>query len=179
MGLVGGGAVPAAAAPRQDPTATTALDPTATTAPTATGLAPTTTAAVTTTTAAAGGPDTDKVAEEDRKIWLVVGGLVAVAIALLLLTIRYWRHTKPVPLDAAPVAADDAAAPSGRRGRRGERGRHSRRAVAGADHATADEGWEPRGTGEHQRTEAPSAATSSRPTAEQRAAAYAAATRQR
>lgn len=32
---------------------------------------------------------------EERKVWAVVGGLVAVAVALSALTIRYWIHTRP------------------------------------------------------------------------------------
>lgn len=36
-------------------------------------------------------------ASEDRKIWAVVGGLVFVALALTVLTFRYWRQTRPAP----------------------------------------------------------------------------------
>lgn len=32
---------------------------------------------------------------EERKVWAVVGGLVAVAVALSALTVRYWFHTRP------------------------------------------------------------------------------------
>ena len=38
---------------------------------------------------------------ESRKVAAVILGLVVVALALLLLTIRYWRVTKPLPADAA------------------------------------------------------------------------------
>jgi hypothetical protein len=88
---------------------------------------------------------------ESRKIVAIIGGLVFVALALLLLTIRYWRVTRPVPVDAAmpePVPVLDpvfvvepdrvsipasSAVPA---------------SVAAADHRP-DATWEPRGTGEH------------------------------
>lgn len=55
-------------------------------------------------------------AAEDRKIWAVVGGLVAVAVALTLLTVRYWRQTRPI--------GSGTAAPAGRsRRRRGAAGK--------------------------------------------------------
>ena len=34
-------------------------------------------------------------AAEDRKIWAVIGGLLLVALALTVLTVRYWRNTRP------------------------------------------------------------------------------------
>lgn len=51
-----------------------------------------------------GGPGSAEVDAENRRIWAVVGALVAVAIALTWLTVRYWRHTKPrpVPTPAGP-----------------------------------------------------------------------------
>jgi hypothetical protein len=33
--------------------------------------------------------------DANEKVWIIVGGLVAVALLLLVLTIIYWRHTKP------------------------------------------------------------------------------------
>lgn len=116
-----------------------------------------------------------EVAAENRRIWLVVGGLVLVAIALMLVTIRYWRQTRPVAVTADledhPVEAEDESD----RGRR--EGRRSRRSVAGADHATADSTWEPRGTGEHDRIDPAPAIHRARITADQRRAAYEAARR--
>ncbi|QXC61593.1 hypothetical protein KSP35_01720 [Aquihabitans sp. G128] len=167
-------AAPAApAAPTQDPSATTTLLVTTTTAPgIATTAAPTTAAgAGETTTTAAPATSSPSAASENRKIWLVVGGLVAVALALMVLTLRYWRQTKPVPIEE-PIPATSSA---DRKAKRGEHGRHSRRAVAGADHAGADDEWEPRGTGEHDRIEASPATRTVRPSADQRAAAYRAA----
>lgn len=152
---------PAAARPRQDPT---------------------TTVAPTEADGAAEAAGSQRVADENRKIWLVVVGLVVVAVALSLLTFRYWRQTRPrAPVDPAdaddevlvtsddaePSAAGDAAdeVPTSAAGRR------SRRAVAGADHAAVDEGWEPRGTGEHDRVEVAPADRLPRPSRDQRAAA--------
>lgn len=119
----------------------------------------------------------DEVAEENRRIWLVVGGLVIVAIGLLLVTIRYWRQTKPVaaqvePEPPAEMIDDD---PTSERDR--TPGRRSRRSVAGADHATADSGWKPRGTGEHERIEPVVANQRARINTDQRRAAYEAARR--
>lgn len=126
--------------------------------------------AVTAVEPVADGSDRSAVDAENRRIWLVVGGLVAVALALAALTIRYWFHTRPV-LVAEPLAN----ASSG--GRRERGGRRSRRAVAGADHAAADESWEPRGTGEFERVVVAPVARQTRPTADQRRAAYEAARR--
>ena len=33
--------------------------------------------------------------DANEKVWIIVGALVAVAVLLLVLTIIYWRHTKP------------------------------------------------------------------------------------
>lgn len=230
------GATPASARSAQDPGDTTPGEATSTTVAGFTTELPATTVAPETDptadpaadTAGSTGTGSRRVADENRKIWAVVGGLVLVAIALSLLTIRYWRKTKPVPpttglmlptdaalavalastpedgepgspaapaLDAAaepeePVpaaawvphddlasdAADDtapvpvveAAAPEPD----AEPGA-ARRAVAGADHATADEAWEPRGTGEHQRVVVASTARANRLSPEQRAALFA------
>ena len=162
---------------------------------------------------------------EDRKILGVVGGLVVVALALTLLTIRYWRQTKPVrpPVEppsparhlvggagvssiavpattdaepvlvvgaseatavhdlspevelptpsrppATPAAAPAATAASARASRPATAppeslDRRSRRAVAGADHRSADDDWNPRGTGENERVEVTTAPRGSRP----------------
>ena len=125
---------------------------------------------------------------ENRRILLIVLGLVAVAIAITLLTLRYWRQTKPVPVAVEDVFAGDVdgdghsdpapAAPTPDDGAYSELfepvvvpARHSRRAVAGADHAGADDLWVPRGTGEHDRVEVSEAPVISKPTASQRAAA--------
>lgn len=233
------GTAPAAARPAQDPGATSVpIDASSTTSP-----------AFTTTTVAAVpaeepvAPEADdagtvgtsgrRVADENRKIWGVVAGLVLVAIALSLLTIRYWRKTRPVPPTTGLMLPTDAALavalastpepstpePSTREASgeasagdgpapepSGEQtpgvsivgGVHddpvydagndtapvpvvdapdaepasARRAVAGADHATADEAWEPRGTGEHERVVVP-AVRATRLSAEQRAALFA------
>lgn len=121
----------------------------------------------------------EEVAAENRRIWLVVGGLVVVAIALMLVTIRYWRQTRPVAVTAEPedrpVEAEAEVEAESDRGRR--EGRRSRRSVAGADHATADSAWEPRGTGEHDRIDPAPAVRRARISSEQRRAAYEAARR--
>ncbi|MCB0988570.1 MAG: hypothetical protein KDB09_12490 [Acidimicrobiales bacterium] len=51
--------------------------------------------------------------EQERKVWAVVGGLVVVALALSLLTARYWRLTRPtaVPHQRRPSRAHTADSP--------------------------------------------------------------------
>jgi hypothetical protein len=158
------GAGPAGARPAQDPTATTlpgetvpgATVPGQTTLPGATA---------TSSTPATETVTSSRVADENRKIWLVVGGLVVVALLLTALTFRYWRQTKPQLLPVAPEPAGP---------RHAKRARRSRRAVAGADHPTSDDEWEPRGTGEHERIEIPTARKPVKPTRDERAAVLAA-----
>lgn len=224
------GAAAASGRPIQDPNSTTvAVDGSSTTLPGTTTPAP-----ATTPLASTGGdagstePGGRRVADENRKIWVVVAGLIIVAIALSLLTIRYWRRTRPVPpttglmmptdaalavalastpqpstvetpvpaagspaapepaeAEAAPTAAaaeihDDAAnddaddtAPVPVVDAPLAESASARRAVAGADHASADEAWEPRGTAEHQRVVVAPAARPNRLSAEQRAALFA------
>lgn len=82
---------------------------------------------------------------ESRQLYAVVAGLVLVAVALSLLTVGYWRRTKPVWPEPAR-ARQAPAVPSGRT---------ARQAVAGADHATVDDTWESHATGEHKRVVAP------------------------
>ncbi len=109
-------------------TDTTDLGVTDTTASTTTEVSETTVAGESAPTVQVdpGGPGSDEVAAENRRIWAVVAALVAVALALTLLTVRYWRHTKPGPRaqsaagdqpdltsDGAVVAAGAAAAPAG------------------------------------------------------------------
>lgn len=106
---------------------------------------------------------------ENRRIALIVGGLVAVALALVLLTIRYWRTTRPVPLSDTVADAEPVAVPRSRAADRP--GRRSRRAVAGADHAAADDTWEPRATGEQPRIDPPDTGRTVRPSRQQRAEA--------
>jgi hypothetical protein len=52
-------------------------------------------------------------ASEDRKIWAIIGGLLLVALALTVLTVRYWRQTRPAPRRSA-------ASTGGRRARASE-----------------------------------------------------------
>ena len=42
--------------------------------------------------------------DANQKVWIIVGALVAVALLLLILTIVYWRHTKP---DRSAAVAGD------------------------------------------------------------------------
>lgn len=35
--------------------------------------------------------------DDDAEVWMVVGGLVGVAMALTAITVVYWRRTKPRP----------------------------------------------------------------------------------
>ncbi len=63
--------------------------------------APSTTAPATTPTSEA--PAEDPVQDEggffdfdaNEKVWIIVGGLVAIAVLMMVLTVLYWRHTKP------------------------------------------------------------------------------------
>lgn len=144
-------------------------------------------------------PDTTQIDEENRKFAIVVAGLVAVAVALALLTIRYWRVTKPVPVgddpdldddldddgfgDEVEGGPDDDAADD--RDDRGpgideldddelfvSSGPRSRRAIAGADHADVGAGWEPMATGEQERVSGQVRRATSRPSPSDRARAF-------
>lgn len=194
---------PVSAAPVQDPGVATSVGPTPTAEPN-TDADPQPATDPTTDEDDRPTDNSEQVEKENRRIWLVVAGLVLVAVALLVLTIRYWRQTKPVGALASPTeeateasaaepadetseeTSEESAATASEVGseeasssrdqptllsdRSG--GRRSRRAVAGADHSSADDAWEPRGTGEHDRIEKPRGPSLARPTAEQRQAAY-------
>jgi hypothetical protein len=122
---------------------------------------------------------------ESRKVAAIIGALVFVAFALTLLTIRYIRMTKPIPLapaapdaavpapepapevapEPAPVARDpDPVAPATEPVQTVAPTPASDDPVA--DHVEADAAWEPRGTGEH-----PAVAAVARPNAGARRAA--------
>jgi pyruvate/2-oxoglutarate dehydrogenase complex dihydrolipoamide acyltransferase (E2) component len=186
LGSLALGAGPAAARPAQD--ATTTIPGTATTVA---GSVTTLPAATTTSSVPATSTTTSsRVADENRKIWLVVGGLILVALALAALTVRYWRQTKPslLPLDAEPAprratradrkaaaaVATTAAAAEARADDTVAIPVAEPAAVPAADHRTSDEEWEPRGTGEHDRIEIPAARKPVKPTREERAAVLAA-----
>jgi hypothetical protein len=123
---------------------------------------------------------------DDRKILVVVGGLLFIAVALTLLTVRYWRLTRPVralaPQDDEPVdrrieptpgppvptvQPEPAPAEPERAPEPEPTAVHepvTTEPVApteqvSEDHRSADEEWEPRGTGEHERIEVPKRAT--------------------
>ncbi|WP_421119426.1 hypothetical protein ACE2AJ_19015 [Aquihabitans daechungensis] len=167
----------ASAAPAQDPGASFG----------GAGAETTTTVAATTTTTASSETNQTLVESEDtpdepiftenRKVAAIIGALVVVAIALLLLTIRYVRVTKPsaaasvdpaipmLPIDldlnddsvfvdepiepASPAPAVAAAVVT-------------EPVAPGTDHDAADDDWEPR-TDEHQRVEIPTGTTLARP----------------
>jgi hypothetical protein len=40
-------------------------------------------------------------------VFVTVVGLLVVAVLLTLLTVWYWRHTKPVPRSTPPSSGDD------------------------------------------------------------------------
>lgn len=163
---------PSGSAAAQDPGFVTTTGAFGTLPPTVPGLATTTTAGATARSVADDGAiDQSKVDADNRRITLIVAGLVAVAVALTLVTFRYWRATKPVA-PAVTATDGDVRSPRSRRV-----GRRSRRAVAGADHAGADDDWEPRATGEQERVSIPGATPTARPSRSQRAAALAAASR--
>jgi hypothetical protein len=92
MLVLGGGT----AAWAQDPTATT-VPPTSGVLVTGTTVAPTSTPASTTSTTAA--PEDDEGGfldlDANEKVWVIVAALVGVAIVMMVLTVLYWRHTRP------------------------------------------------------------------------------------
>ncbi|MEZ5140000.1 MAG: hypothetical protein R2702_18305 [Acidimicrobiales bacterium] len=156
--------VAATPAGAQDGTSTTAVafgggDPSAATTVASTEVPATTADAESTQEVTEGTTSESSLFTESRKVLATIGALVAVALALTLLTIRYWRTTKPVAPSApgdpkalrggAPVMGTEAAlaaAPAGAAAARPA-------GVASADHARADEDYEPHGTGEHARVE--------------------------
>jgi hypothetical protein len=185
-------ATPVAAAPVQDPGATFGGGGVETT----TTLAPATTSTTAsdatnqTLVESAESPD-QPLFTENRKVAAVIGGLVLVALALLLLTVRYVRVTKPVakaPEEGLPmlpptlelddesvfvVADEDGAKPSTKVVANdapvwspppapAEPPVSAIAAASGTDHDAADDDWQPR-TGEHERVEIPSGATLARP----------------
>ncbi|HRW38481.1 MAG TPA: hypothetical protein P5254_12330 [Aquihabitans sp.] len=174
--------VAATPAGAQDGTSTTAVafgggDPSAATTVASTDVPAATTAEAESTQEVTEGTTSESsLFTESRKVLATIGALVAVALALTLLTIRYWRTTKPVApathgepkawRDGAPVMGTEAAlaaVPAGAAPPRPGR-------VASADHARADEDYEPHGTGEHARVEV-GASAARRPGREARAAA--------
>ncbi len=94
------------------PSTTTTTEPTTSSTFATTSSAPTTTQTTqpqiivpTTAVPAAGGGGGGL--STDAKLALVVGGLVAVGAAIGVLTVLYWRHTRPVrPHAVEPVAGD-------------------------------------------------------------------------
>ncbi|HWJ98562.1 MAG TPA: hypothetical protein VNQ33_10415 [Acidimicrobiales bacterium] len=172
----------ATAAPAQDPGATFGTGETATTVAGSTS-APTATTAATDSTNQTLVESEDApekpIFTESRKVAAIIGGLVLVALAILLLTVRYIRLTKPVAqgdISDLPFLADDVdvedddvfiaelppkadpvqpvvpvAVPEVALG-----------AAPGTDHASADADWESR-TGEHQRVEIPGGTSLARP----------------
>lgn len=179
-------------------TPTTPTTPTTSGTPGSTGLDPEVTVPDTAEPAQTT-PDTTEIDDENRKFAIVIAGLVAVAVALALLTFRYWRVTKPVPIGDDPDGFDDLddddddgfgdEVGDGRDGGAGREDRgpgideldddelfvssgpRSRRAIAGADHADVGAGWEPMATGEQERVSGQVRRATSRPSPSDRARA--------
>jgi hypothetical protein len=88
LGIVGAGTAAA-----QDPTT---VPPTSGVLVPGTTAPPSTTPASTTTTEA---PAEDEGGlldlDANEKVWVIVGGLVGIAILMMVLTVLYWRHTRP------------------------------------------------------------------------------------
>ena len=131
--------------------------------------------ATTTTGRSDSAVDRDAVDAENRRLVLIVGGLGAVALALLVLTVRYWRVTRPGPPTDALDRLDDLDGRDDRYGRpirapeASPRGGRSRQAIAGADHAAADSSWAPRATGEVEAVGFPDELSKQRPSRSARA----------
>ncbi|MCB0997020.1 MAG: hypothetical protein KDB21_18125 [Acidimicrobiales bacterium] len=92
---LGASAAPAGAAPSQDPTSTAvsfgAEEATTTVAASVADVVPETTQEVT-----EGTSSESRLLTESRKLVATIGGLVVAALGLTLLTIRYWRATRPI-----------------------------------------------------------------------------------
>jgi hypothetical protein len=97
-------------------------DPSATTAPAAAGDGDLDADTSSSTTVPATGATGDDGLAASTKVWIIIGGLVGVALLVLLLTILYWRRTKPSAVaarqaaktgrgDAVEESEDDGAAP--------------------------------------------------------------------
>ncbi len=50
----------------------------------------------------------DSVVSERMQLWLIVAGLVAIALLIGVWTVRYWRATRPVPDDTGEPGPDPA-----------------------------------------------------------------------
>lgn len=65
--------------------------------------------------------------DANEKVWVIVGGLVAIAVLMMVLTIIYWRHTKPdrpkqdKRIDRAERRADKAELKQEKRERRSKK----------------------------------------------------------
>lgn len=87
----------------------------------ATTVPPTTAAPAPTDAADDEGGVLDFDLDANEKVWIIVGALVAVALLLLVLTIVYWRHTKPGRSVAADNGDDRASRKEAKRERKAER----------------------------------------------------------
>ncbi|MCB0977849.1 MAG: hypothetical protein KDB02_10365 [Acidimicrobiales bacterium] len=196
LSFVGLAAGSASVAGAQDPTASTMApivstappaSGSATSAPSVSGLDPDTTPVTSVSESEQTAPNTDEIDEENRKFTIVVAGLIGVAFGLALLTLRYWKVTKPRPLVAPTVEDENPETGAGDAEADGElfvstgevtnggSGRPSRRAIAGADHADVDAGWEPMATGEQERVSGQVPRATVRPDRDARARALGAA----
>jgi hypothetical protein len=96
LGIGGAGAAWA-----QDPTATTVpVTPTSGVLVQGGPTTPTTTPSSTSTSQAPADDDADDDGglldlDANEKVWVIVGALVAIALLMMVLTVLYWRHTKP------------------------------------------------------------------------------------
>ena len=81
----------------QDPTATTVPPTSGVLVPGSTAPPTSTPASTTSTTAAPAEEDEGGFLDLDanEKVWVIVAALVGVAILMMVLTVLYWRHTKP------------------------------------------------------------------------------------
>jgi len=59
--------------------------------------------------------------DANEKVWIIVGALVAVALLLLVLTIVYWRHTKPDRSVAVDADGDRVSRKEAKRRRKAEK----------------------------------------------------------
>jgi hypothetical protein len=142
--------------------------PPATTVPGGSILVPGTTVATTAPPATSEAPAEEEADEDDgdgnsffdtdfdanEKVWIIVGALVAVAILMLVLTVIYWRHTRPDGAIKQDRRIDKAERREEKAARKDEK---RRRKAADRDPFTQDDGAHDSTTDEPPAGDAPSA----------------------
>lgn len=95
VGLGALAAAPSAGAQEPAPTTTNPVLVPGETTPTTRAPSGGTPAPTSTTEADDGGGLLDLDLDANEKVWIIVGGLVVIAVVMAVLTVVYWRHTRP------------------------------------------------------------------------------------